>query len=371
MWRSRVVTDQRSNSRPIIEAELEWLWRWDRRHPRTIFRTGFVPVVNINNLEFGISNEATNLRNYVGQNTNSVFVSTTRTRWTPRARAGRFRYNIFAPGGIDVNPTLGQHVHQNQMEIAFFGGIRTQYIHSAVEFDRNSLQVAYHLNPFYSGESQPLNFGRRRGCILPPTTYPDLTQPRQDYCGVRSSSEKKRSTETELMRTPGSLHTLISDCSYWYKVNVQYLNFDQPAEVGQIEPYGKVSVYSASANRIYEPSVVWEHKSGSDAPSVQKNTNLYDKRKCLVIHSDTNLDTVSVCFKGNVMEYDPYSGDDEIALFSECVDTSPNNKPGQFYHKTFKGADGRLQLSFTVKPCDLDCIKNNLGGNSVNGNCKT
>jgi hypothetical protein len=164
----------------------------------------------------------------------------------------------------------------------------------------------------------------------------------------------------------------MSDCSYWYKVDVEYLNFAQPGEYSQIEPYGKVSVYTRgdAHDDNYEDSVVWQHSQGYTAPSVKQDKNLHDKQKCLVVQSESISNKVRVCFKGNVMEYDPSSGADEIAAaFDRCVETYPNSNPNKAYDVTFKGGDGRLKLRFTVKPCTEDCIKNNLSENNINGSC--
>ncbi|KAM7486063.1 hypothetical protein LguiA_002072 [Lonicera macranthoides] len=64
----------------------------------------------------------------------SVFFSTTRlTNWRPRVKINMilYRYEIFAPGGIDTVLTLCEHNdYPNQQKIAFVGGINRQYIQS-------------------------------------------------------------------------------------------------------------------------------------------------------------------------------------------------------------------------------------------------
>ena len=371
VWRPRTVPDLRVRSQPRLSAEQEWLWRWDTAHPRDIFRRGFVPIVDITNLlADGSSNRATNLRIYVGSNVASVYVSTTRTTWAPRSRSRTFRYDIFAPGGIDVNPTLGQHQFQNQMEVAFVGGIRTEYIYGAVELDQHQRQIRYHRNALYRGHTNPLG-GRRTRCDIPIVLYNSIRREQQNYCEVRSS-RRKRSTSNELMRMPGQTLEAVSDCSYWYKVNVQYLNFDQPGEYGKIEPYGEVNVYSYGSSIRYASSDVWQYYPGnSDTPSVSKNTNLYSKATCSVVQSDTNSDTVQICFDGHVHEYDPATANDELATFStrKCVTTYPNTNPSKSYTMTDKGGDGTVKLGFTVKPCDQNCRNNNFNANKINGNC--
>lgn len=57
-------------------------------------------------------------------------------RWTPRVLKNRFEYEIFSSGGIDVNLSLGTSLrYSGQMEIAFPGGIRPEFIRSAREYD--------------------------------------------------------------------------------------------------------------------------------------------------------------------------------------------------------------------------------------------
>ncbi|MFJ6199220.1 toxin glutamine deamidase domain-containing protein [Micromonospora sp. NPDC092111] len=88
-----------------------------------IFTTGFAPL----------DPSMTNLPQFVDGEP-GAFVSTTRrqdlnflgppTRTRPRV----FRYYIQAPGGIDVNATLGSHADQGQQEVVFPGGIRPENI---------------------------------------------------------------------------------------------------------------------------------------------------------------------------------------------------------------------------------------------------
>jgi hypothetical protein len=62
--------------------------------------------------------------------------------WTPRNRASTYQYEIFAPGGIDINLSLGSaNRYSNQNEVTFPGGILPQYIRTAREFDANGRLV--------------------------------------------------------------------------------------------------------------------------------------------------------------------------------------------------------------------------------------
>lgn len=379
VWRPANVRDQRRNNSPSISATDEWLWRWDRTHPRQIFRNGFIPRVNIDGLGDFLRNPATDLRSYVSNNQASVFVSTTRRNWAPRARANTFRYDIFAPGGIEVNPTLGSHQYQNQEEVAFFGGIRTEYIYGAVEYDENLRQVRYHLNPLYQGPTDPLATRGSSRCRLRVVYYFGLRRQQQNYClastpsycSANRSSRKKRSSNDELMRSPGQTLTALSDCSYWYIVKITSMNFDQPGEVGGIEPYGYLDVYIKGAKSYQKSNVWYQENTGKHIPSVTKGANVYSHRsRCLVLQADTDSGNVNVCFKGFVTEYDPViGGDDEIArLFEECVQTHRILTTWQYYDR-FDGAQGSLELQFSVSDCDKKCMKTHLSDDSINGSC--
>ena len=88
-----------------------------------IFNVGFAPRDSSN----------IDLRNHV-DGEHSAFVATTRRQdlnflGPPKGDDGRvFRFHIEAPGGIDVNATLGKHRDANQQEVAFPGGIRPENI---------------------------------------------------------------------------------------------------------------------------------------------------------------------------------------------------------------------------------------------------
>jgi hypothetical protein len=142
-FRPLTVTDFRGHSVSSVE---ERLVRWDRRSPNDIFATGFEPIVTPQSYgEFlALPDSAVNVATYVDTNVDSIFVSAARfysmdgraTRWTPRNLANIFEYEIFAPGGIDVNLSMGRfHRYWNQREVLFPGGIRPAYIRTAREYD--------------------------------------------------------------------------------------------------------------------------------------------------------------------------------------------------------------------------------------------
>ncbi|MFW5436847.1 scabin-related ADP-ribosyltransferase [Paenibacillus apiarius] len=130
-WRPQQVRDE--DGREKLDTR-QRLLRWDRRPPNEVLESGFIPQVSNENP----SQQDTDLFGYVKSNTPSVFVSTTKTKfkdgkryqpWTPRssARGIIYQYEIFAPGGIDVNNSFGDRSPwPNQYEVAFPGGIRPE-----------------------------------------------------------------------------------------------------------------------------------------------------------------------------------------------------------------------------------------------------
>ncbi|MFJ8078000.1 WXG100 family type VII secretion target [Streptomyces sp. NPDC096176] len=99
----------------------EPLWRNDDRGPDEIFRDGFKPWNNHN----------TDLDGYVRHNEHSVYVGTTRD--PDLGWGSRYRYDVDAPGGIDVNASIPDNIFANEKEIAFPGGVRTENIKGAWE----------------------------------------------------------------------------------------------------------------------------------------------------------------------------------------------------------------------------------------------
>lgn len=128
------------NDQDIIEA----VYRWDGRPYQEIFQTGFRPrppndprdLTRYYNLECFVNSGGSPADETPAET--SVFVSTTRSnKWKPSVTAAciLYRYEIFAPGGIDAVLTLGDRNHYpNQQEISFAGGIGPQYIRSAREY---------------------------------------------------------------------------------------------------------------------------------------------------------------------------------------------------------------------------------------------
>ncbi|KAM7486059.1 hypothetical protein LguiA_002068 [Lonicera macranthoides] len=125
---------------PIEDQDIvEAVYRWDDRPFDQIFRTGFRPrdcgstnVQDYYNLERHVNGGGAPID--ASPVDGSVFVSTTRSpAWKPWVTTDMilYRYEIFAPGGIDTVLTLREHNdYPNQQEIAFVGGIDRQYIRS-------------------------------------------------------------------------------------------------------------------------------------------------------------------------------------------------------------------------------------------------
>jgi hypothetical protein len=93
-----------------------------------IFNEGFLP--------WDVNGQY-DLVEYVLENDPSPFVSTTYDHdlykdWDGAA----YNYYIDAPGGVDVNETIGdQHPHANEEEVAFPGGLDREFIVGACPVD--------------------------------------------------------------------------------------------------------------------------------------------------------------------------------------------------------------------------------------------
>ncbi|KAG8723688.1 hypothetical protein FRC09_002222 [Ceratobasidium sp. 395] len=155
-FRTDVVSDFRGQTVP---ATADRLLRWDRRHPDIVFQEGFRPLVAPGD-EASLVGASADLGEYVDHNVPSIFVGTTRyrphadtgrpTRWVPRNIANMFEYEVFAPGGIDVNLSLGRrNQYWNQHEIAFPGGIRREFIRTARQYDGSGRIVRLWHNEFF------------------------------------------------------------------------------------------------------------------------------------------------------------------------------------------------------------------------------
>lgn len=106
---------------PTWRESSEPLYRGDGRSPDEIFQHGFHPKDPSN----------TDLRKFVETNNPSAFVSTSRDPEVYQNFPSEFRYTVEAPGGVDVNATLGKHMFSHEQEIAFPGGVDPRFIKGA------------------------------------------------------------------------------------------------------------------------------------------------------------------------------------------------------------------------------------------------
>ncbi|MFJ9010839.1 putative T7SS-secreted protein [Streptomyces canus] len=123
---------------PVWRESHEPLYRNDNRHPGEIFEQGFHPWDSSNNDLFG----------YVEGNHKSAFVGTTRDADANWVKG--YRYEIDAPGGIDVNQTLPNNKYAEvDEEVAFPGGIDRKHIKGAWELSRDGAKGEWIPNPHY------------------------------------------------------------------------------------------------------------------------------------------------------------------------------------------------------------------------------
>jgi hypothetical protein len=118
----RRVDVERITPDPVWRKTCGTLYRADGRGPEIVFNEGFLPK--------DVINGQYDIEKYVLVNQPSPYVSTTydhdlyKTWW----KSG-YNYYIDAPGGIDVNKTIGDtHKWAEQVEVAFPGGIHRKYI---------------------------------------------------------------------------------------------------------------------------------------------------------------------------------------------------------------------------------------------------
>ncbi|WP_143675209.1 actin cross-linking domain-containing toxin [Streptomyces sp. JV178] len=141
---------------PVWRTTDEPLWRYDDRGPETIFTEGFRPK-DPSFLDLGA---------YVRENTPSGFVSTTVD--SSLAWGSHYKYEIHAPGGIDVNRTFDKdyalavdgNPFANEAEISFPGGVRPRFVKGA--FDMYGPQhSAWKPNPVFRPEGAEQEWTRQ------------------------------------------------------------------------------------------------------------------------------------------------------------------------------------------------------------------
>ncbi|MEU2132495.1 ADP-ribosyltransferase [Streptomyces sp. NPDC018352] len=119
----------RITPQPSWRVDCRQLYRADGRGPSAIFDEGF----HARDIDYG----QYDLEKYVLVNQPSPFVSTTYDHDLYKKWKSEFNYYIDAPGGIDVNKTIGDtHKYADQVEVAFPGGVDREFIVGACPIDR-------------------------------------------------------------------------------------------------------------------------------------------------------------------------------------------------------------------------------------------
>ncbi|MEW2621326.1 ADP-ribosyltransferase [Streptomyces sp. NPDC048106] len=114
---------------PVWRTTCGTLYRSDSRSPDKIFPVGFFPKD---------MNGQYDIEKYVLVNQPSPYVSTSYDHdlYKTWYKSG-WNYYIDAPGGIDVNKTIGDtHRWADQLEVAFPGGVARQYIIGVCPVDK-------------------------------------------------------------------------------------------------------------------------------------------------------------------------------------------------------------------------------------------
>ncbi|EPJ40903.1 hypothetical protein STAFG_2034 [Streptomyces afghaniensis 772] len=121
------------------------LYRADGRGPSVVFEQGFHPK--------DVVNGQYDLEKYVLVNQPSPYVSTTYDHDLFKKWKSAFNYYVDAPGGVDVNKTIGDtHKWADQQEVAFPGGIARDYIVGVCPVDkrtRTEIMSECESNPHY------------------------------------------------------------------------------------------------------------------------------------------------------------------------------------------------------------------------------
>lgn len=119
---------------PAWRTDCRRLYRADGRAPDVVFREGFHPRAP--------RTGQYDLEKYVLVNQPSPYVSTTYDhdfykQWW--GRGDHFNYYIDAPGGIDVNKTIGDtHKWAGQREVAFPGGVDRDFVVGACPVNKKT-----------------------------------------------------------------------------------------------------------------------------------------------------------------------------------------------------------------------------------------
>ncbi|EMD32680.1 hypothetical protein CERSUDRAFT_118446 [Gelatoporia subvermispora B] len=188
------------------KVSAEPLSRWDDRHPHAIFRYGFKP--KIKPLGIGeLKDEDLDLYSFIKKDMSSLFVSATRyaedplsqemQRWIPANPQGLYEYEIFAHGGIDVGLTLnfrtGISLSAHHQEIVFPGGIRSELIRSAREYDKAGYVTRVWRNLRFDPSTNCGNIPR----LIDLPRFPDLVDPQLLYTSSNHKGIPPRYTDAK------------------------------------------------------------------------------------------------------------------------------------------------------------------------------
>ncbi|MEV6421394.1 ADP-ribosyltransferase [Streptomyces sp. NPDC051662] len=124
------VERERITPKPTWRTDCRQLYRADNRKPEVIFEQGFHPKAPLDGQY--------DVEKYVLVNQPSPYVSTSYDHdlYKQWYKSG-FNYYIDAPGGIDVNKTIGDtHKWADQVEVAFPGGISRERIVGVCPVDK-------------------------------------------------------------------------------------------------------------------------------------------------------------------------------------------------------------------------------------------
>ncbi|MFF0698087.1 ADP-ribosyltransferase [Streptomyces tendae] len=128
----RGIDIDRITPEPVWRTTCGTLYRSDSRGPQVVFEEGF-HAKDVQNGQYDVEK-------YVLVNQPSPFVSTSYDHdlYKTWYKSG-YNYYIDAPGGIDVNKTIGDtHKWADQVEVAFPGGIQRKYIIGVCPVDRQT-----------------------------------------------------------------------------------------------------------------------------------------------------------------------------------------------------------------------------------------
>ncbi|MYV43272.1 hypothetical protein GT030_31585 [Streptomyces sp. SID1328] len=142
----RRVDVDRITPDPVWRTGCGTLYRSDSRGPAVVFEEGFLPKDTVNGQY--------DVEQYVLVNQPSPYVSTTYDHdlYKTWYKSG-YNYYIDAPGGVDVNKTIGDtHKWADQVEVAFPGGIQRQYVIGVCPVDKatkTEIMSNCRSNPYY------------------------------------------------------------------------------------------------------------------------------------------------------------------------------------------------------------------------------